>query len=209
MKRKINRIIERKRKLLLIFFFFISASMQSQCIDNENDKLQLVEAKVIFNKPPNHFCNRPPDSYFEIHPDFHQSPFYITIINNDNQIMTCISTMAYPKPINKISRYLIANVDLNHISEKALALQIDTRLGKMSMVGPNNIKKLNAHRGYLYNIKVKDKYLGIYPRCKKLEIYKDNIGRAEILFFYKYGQDEIVMKEIGKTWGMLKFKSLH
>ena len=205
MKFKLKVRKERKWKLLLICIFFISTSMQGQCIRDEY-KLRLAEAKVIFNKPDSYFCTTPPSNYFEIHPDFHQSVFFITIINKDNLIMTCVSTMAYPKPIGKINKYLIATGNLNHISKKAIEAQIDTRLGKMSMVGPNNIKKLNADRGYLYNIKVHDKYLGIYPRCKKLEIYKDNVGRAEILFFYKYGQDEIVMKEIGKTWGMLKFK---
>ncbi len=66
---------------------------------------------------------------------------------------------------------------------------------------------MNANRAYVYNMKVrKNLYLGIYPRCKKLIVYKDNVGRVEILFFYKYGQDDIVKQEIEKTWGMLKFK---
>ena len=120
--------------------------------------------------------------------------------------MICIATVPYPKGITKAEQYLIANVDLNHISKKALVQEMDTNLSKLRFIKTNYLKKINADRGYIYNIKVrKQLYLGIYPRCKKIELYKDNISRAEILFFYKYGQDDIVKQEIEKTWGLLKF----
>jgi hypothetical protein len=141
-----------------------------------------------------------------MHPDVHQSEFYIATINNDNEIMICIATIAYPKGVTRAEKFLIATEDMNHISQKALAAAMDTRLSKMSLVGSSYLKKINADRGYVYNIKVQGKYLGIYPRCKKIEVYKDNIARAEILFFYNYGQDDLVKQEIKKTWGMLKFK---
>jgi hypothetical protein len=48
--------------------------------------------------------------------------------------------------------------------------------------------------------------MGIYARCKKIELYKDNVGKVEILFFYNKKDDALVDKEIEKTWGMLKFK---
>ena len=41
----------------------------------------------------------------------------------------------------------------------------------------------------------------------KIELYKDNWGRVEILFFYNKGDDALVDEEINRTWGMLKFKS--
>lgn len=180
--------------------------MQSQRFLTDEVKKRLTESGLELHLPDNFYRITPPGNYPPIHPDFEESPFLIGLVNHNNKIMITISMTSYPKLIGKINKYLIATVDMNHISKKALAAQIDVRLGKMSLVGPNNIKKLNADRGYLYNIKVQGKYLGIYPRCKKLEIYKDNVARVEILFFYNYGQDEIVMKEIGKTWGMLKFK---
>lgn len=96
---------------------------------------------------------------------------------------------------------------MNRPHKKWLSSEVDTRFSNKNLIGVPQLKKMNANRGYLYNLKVrKNLYLGIYPRCKKLIAYKDNVGRVEILFFYKYGQDDIVKKEIEKTWGMLKFK---
>jgi hypothetical protein len=208
MKINYNILEKRKFKFYLILIFFSCVNMQSQCILSDDDNNQMAEAKVIFKKPNNYFCVNPLDSYFSIHPDFFQGQFSVCIINEDNKIMIGIFTMPYPKSEGKINKYLIANVDMNHISKKALAQEMDIRLSKMNLVGSSYLKKINADRGYVYNLKVrKGGYLGIYPRCKKVQFYKDNVGRAEILFFYKYGQDALVKQEIEKTWGMLKFKS--
>ncbi|OOV29060.1 hypothetical protein BXU11_03790 [Flavobacterium sp. LM5] len=206
---KINLIRnERKWKLLLVSIFFITISVQSQCVFDMDVKSQLAKTKLLFSKPDNYFCINPPSSYFSIHHDVQQSMFDIAIINNDNEVMICITTIAYPKPIGKINKFLIATVDLNHISKKGLAIEMDTRLSQLRFVKTDYLKKINADRGYVYNLKVrKGGYLGIYPRCKKVIVYKDNVGRAEILFFYKYGQDNLVNQEIEKTWGSLKFKS--
>jgi hypothetical protein len=55
-------------------------------------------------------------------------------------------------------------------------------------------------------MKIDNKFMNLYSRCKKVELYKDNVGRAEILFFYNKGDDVLVEEEIKRTWGMLKFK---
>jgi hypothetical protein len=209
MKNKHIIIRQRIKKLNLFCFFFcfFVSSVQSQSYLPDNVKTRLKETGLEFIRPDNFYSIDPPGNYPPIHPDFEKSPFLIGLVNyNNNKIMITISMMPYPKPINKISRYLIANVDLNHISEKALALEIDTNFSKLKFIKASYIKKINADRGYIYNIKVQDKYLGIYPRCKKIVVYKDNIGRAEILFFYKENQEKIINEEVVKTWGMLKFK---
>lgn len=207
MKINHNVLDKRKFEFYLILVFFFNINMQSQCILSDDDKHQINEAKVIFNKPKNYFCINTIDSYFSIHPDFFQGQFSVNIVNDDNQIMIGIFTMPYPKAEGKINKYLITNFDLNHIPKKSLAQEVDPRISKMNLVGSSYLKKINADRGYVYNLKVrKGGYLGIYPKCKKIILYKDNVSRAEMLFFYKYGQDALVKKEIEKTCGMLKFK---
>lgn len=199
-----------KKTLLLVFVLLTISGTNAQCFLNDDVKTRLKETGLEFIRPDNFYCIDPPGNYPPIHPDFEKSPFLIGLVNdnnnNNNKIMITISMMPYPKPINKISKYLIANVDLNHISEKALVYEMDTNLSKLKFIKASYIKKMNANRGYIYNTKVQDKYLGIYPRSKKIVVYKDNIGRAEILFFYKENQEKIVNEEIVKTWGMLKSK---
>lgn len=195
-------------KIVLMSFYFFSLNFYSQCNISESANLNITRAKVKYSVPDNYFCINAPDSCFDISPEINQSEFYLAMINRENQIMICIATIPYPKGFTKAEKFLIAKVDLNHMSEKALAQEMDTRISKMNLVGSSYLKKINADRGYIYNLKVrKGGYLGIYPRCKKVQIYKDNVGRAEILFFYRYGQDTLVKQEIEKNWGMLKFKS--
>lgn len=99
--------------------------------------------------------------------------------------------------------------DPNKINLKAIAIESDTTLSKMSYIDSLELKKINADRGVIYNMKIYAifKYKGIYARCKKIEIFKDNVAKAEILFFYNKGDDALVDQEIKKTWEMLKFKS--
>jgi hypothetical protein len=96
--------------------------------------------------------------------------------------------------------------DQNKINKETLANQADTTLSKVKYLDAVQLKKVNADFGAIYNIKINNKYMGIYGRCKKIELYKDDVGRAEILFFYNKGDDALVDEEIKKTWGMLKFK---
>jgi len=208
MKFNLNTQKERKWKLLFVFIFFIVFSMQSQSYLDEYDQLFVKETKIIdYHRPDNYFYIRPIDSYFEIYPTLQQSQCNISMINKENQIMITIAMIPYPKGNTRAQKYLIATEDLNRPHKKWLSSEMDIHFSNTNLIGVSQLKKMNANRGYLYNLKVrKNLYLGIYPRCKKLIVYKDNVGRAEILFFYKYGQDDVVKQEIEKTWGMLKFK---
>ncbi|MBA0882571.1 hypothetical protein [Flavobacterium undicola] len=208
MKINLNTQKERKWKLLFVFIFFIVFNMHSQSYLDEYDQLFVKKAKIInYHRPDNYFYIRPIDSYFEIYPTIQQSQCNISMINGDNQIMITVAMIPYPKGNTRAQKYLIATEDLNRPHKKWLYSEMDIHFSNTNLIGVSQLKKINADRGYLYNLKVrKNLYLGIYPRCKKLIVYKDNVGRVEILFFYKYGQDDIVKQEIEKTWGMLKFK---
>lgn len=208
MKFNLNTQKKIKWKPLLIFIFFITYNIHSQSYLDEYDQLFIKEVKIIdYHRPDNYFYVRAVSSYFEIYPNIRQSQSNISMINKDNQIMFSVAVIHYPEGKTRAQKYLIATEDLNRPNKKWLSSEMDTRFSNKNLLSVSHIKKMNANRGYVYNLKVrKNLYLGIYPRCKKLIVYKDNVGRAEILFFYKYGQDDIVKQEIEKTWGMIKFK---
>jgi hypothetical protein len=96
--------------------------------------------------------------------------------------------------------------DPARINLEAIAYEADTTLSKTIYLDTLQLKKVNANRGVIYNMKINNKYMGIYARCKKIVLYKDNAGRVEVLFFYNKGDDALVDEEIENTWGMLKFK---
>jgi hypothetical protein len=197
-----------KRGFQLLLFLLVATSTHSQSYLDEYDQLFVKEAKIInYHRPDNYFYISPISPYFEIYPNNRQSQCNISMINGDNQIMITVAIIPYPEGKTRAQKYLIATEDLNRPNKKWLSSEMDIRFSNKNLIGVPQLKKMNANRGYLYNLKVrKNLYLGIYPRCKKLIVYKDNVGRAEILFFYKYGQDDVVKQEIEKTWGMLKFK---
>lgn len=202
---KANKMI--KVLLMYMFSFLCFTKIYSQTYVSEDAKFALDKCQLQYSKPAGYINVNPIDIYFDVHPDYVQSSSYIALVNTENKMMIAIAMIEYPKPTNKINKYLIAKGEINSFSPKAVAAQIDTTLSKMMDVETLHLKKMNADRGIIYNIKVDGKYLGIYPRCKKIEVYKDNIARVELLFFYKENQENKVRDEIEKTWGMLRFKS--
>lgn len=137
-----------------------------------------------------------------------QSSLMYSIKSRTHTIVVAFSIMS-TKPDNSPKGIRIKEVfgDQNKISKEILANQADTTLSKVKYLDSLQLKKVNADRGAIYNIRINNKYMSVYGRCKKIELYKDDVGRAEILFFYNKGDDALVDDQINKTWGMLKFKS--
>lgn len=96
--------------------------------------------------------------------------------------------------------------DPGKINQEVITIEADTLLSKIKYLDTLQLKKVNADSGVIYNMKISNKYMGIYARCKKIILYKSEWGRTEILFFFNKNDDTLVDKEIEKTWGMLKFK---
>lgn len=130
-------------------------------------------------------------------------------IKNDKLNFEVAFSIIIAKPLgaprSKRAREILG--DPGRINIEAINNESDTILSKVEHLDTLHLKKVNADRGVIYNLKVDYKYRGIYAKCKKIAFYKDNMGRVEILFFYNKGDDVLVDKEIEKTWGMLRFKS--
>ncbi|TRX26599.1 hypothetical protein FNW25_08230 [Flavobacterium franklandianum] len=129
-------------------------------------------------------------------------------IKNDklNIVVTFSLIIAKPleTPRSKRARDILGDPSI--INPEAIINQADTTLSKVKYLDTLQLKKVNTNRGVIYNMKIDNKYMDIYTRCKKIELYKDNVGRVEIFFFYNKGDDVLIDEEIEKTWGMLKFK---
>lgn len=139
--------------------------------------------------------------------DFIQSSFIHGIKHKSHNIVIAFALLT-SKPDNTPRGIRIREVFGNPyaINLKAINSEADTILSKVKHIDSIQFKKLNADRGVTYNMKIDNKFMNLYSRCKKVELYKDNVGRAEILFFYNKGDDVLVEEEIKRTWGMLKFK---
>ena len=129
-------------------------------------------------------------------------------IKNDKLNFEVAFSLIIAKPLetprSKRAREILG--DPGRINIEAITNESDTILSKVEYLNTLQLKKVNADRGVIYNLKVDYKYRGVYVKCKKIALYKDNMGRVEILFFYMENQEKIVNEEIEKTWGMLKFK---
>jgi hypothetical protein len=139
--------------------------------------------------------------------DFLQSELYHSIKCKRCAVAVAfalISTKPDDTPRGKRIREVLGNPD--RINLGSINVEIDTTLSKMKYLDTLQLKKVNANRGVVYNLKVNNKYDGVYSLCKKIILHKDHVARAEILFFYSKGDETLVDEEINKTWGMLKFK---
>jgi hypothetical protein len=159
-----------------------------------------------YNVPRNYFGIAVKGFYVD-NKDFIQSSFIHSIKHKHLDIVIAFALLT-SKPDNTPRGIRIREVFGNPyaINLKAINNEADLSLSKVKYIDTTQFKKLNANRGITFNMKLDNKYRNIYSRCKKIEVYKDNVGRAEILFFYYKGDDALVDEEIEKTWGMLKFK---
>jgi hypothetical protein len=188
--------------LICCVFQLYSQNKFDSKFKNNASKWYYMEYKV----PKNYFGMAVKGIYID-NKDFIQSSFIHEIKHKHHDIVIAFALLT-SKPDNTSRGIRIREVfgSPDMINLKAINNEADTTLSKVKYIDTVQFKKLNADRGVTYNMKMDNKYKHVYTRCKKVELYKDNVGRAEILFFYNKGDDALVDEEIEKTWGMLKFK---
>lgn len=199
-------IIKRVEVFLVIFLLVFNViSLQGQNQFDEKFKKNADYYGMEYQIPKDYF-GIIQESCYSPHFDFLQSALDHSIKNTKYAIVVAFALISTkpdtPKKINM--RKVLGNPD--KVNTVALAIEVDTTLSRVKYLDTLQLAKVNANRGVVYNMKIENKYMGIYGRCKKIELYKDDVGRAEILFFYNKGDDALVDDEIKKTWGMLKFK---
>lgn len=204
----INKKIIKRVKIFWVVFvlFFGNLSLHAQRQLDENFKKNADYYGMEYKIPKDYFGIKQ-ECCYDPHAGFLQSGLTHSIKSKKQAVAVAfalISTKLDNTPRGKRLREVFGDPD--RINLVAINVEADTILSKVKYLDTLQFKKVNADRGVIFNMKINNKYLGIYPRCKKIEIYKDNVGRAEILFFYKIGEDALVDEEIKKTWGMLKFK---
>jgi hypothetical protein len=183
--------------------FFLQAQEQLDQKFKENaNKWYYMEYQV-----PKDYHGIVVEHCFSPNEDFIQSALHHSIKCKKHNIVVAFALItAKPDNTPRGIRIREALGDPARINLEAIANEADTILSKTKYLDTLQLKKVNANRGVIYNMRMNNKYIGTYARCKKVEIYKDNVGRAEILFFYNKGDDALVDEEIENTWGMLKFK---
>ena len=204
-KSKIQKGIE---LFFLVFtLVFSSFSLQAQKQLDDNFKKNADKYYGMNYQVPRDYHGIAVESFYLPDEEHLQSAIQHCIKYEKHNIVVAFALVINKRddsPRGKRMREVFGNPDLINLG--SIANQIDSTLSKMKYLDTIQLKKVNANRGVIYNTKIINKYMGIYGRCKKIELYKDNMGRVEILFFYKKGDDALVDKEIEKTWGMLKFK---
>lgn len=199
--------IKKEIKIFLLVFelIYTGFSLQAQERLDKNFK-KLADKYDLEYQIPKNYLGIAADDHYQPWADFHQMPLRHSIKYRKHGIVIAFTMISTKPDTPKMIRMREVMGGLDKISLVALTIEADTTLSKVKYLDTLQLKKVNANRGVIFNMRMNNKYIGTYARCKKVEIYKDNVGRAEILFFYNKGDDALVDEEIKKTWGMLKFK---
>lgn len=155
---------------------------------------------------PKNYQGMPVESFYSANGKFAQSALDFGIKNKKNNIVVAFALIPTHDDSPRGIRMREVSGSPNKINSVLIANEIDSVLSKVTYLDTFQLKKVNANRGVIYNMKINNKYKGVYARCKKISLYKDNVGNVDILFFYNKEEDALVDDEIEKTWGMLKFK---
>lgn len=194
--------------LILIVLFFNCFSIQAQ---NKLDEKFKSDANKLYHMEysvPKYYRGINVKQSYVANNDYIQSSFIHGIKHKNHAIVISFALIiSKPDLSTRGKRIREVSGDSGRINLNAIASEIDNEISELKYVDTLQFKKVNADRGVLYNLKMNNKYMKIYSRCKKLILYKNEWGRAEILFFYNKGDDKLVEEEIKRTWGMLKFKS--
>ena len=192
---------------LVFILVFSGSSLQAQNQLDENFKKNADKYYDMNYQVPGDYYGIAVESCYFPDEENLQSALHHGIKNDKHDVVVAFALVINKRddsPRGKRMREVFGNPDLINLG--SIANQIDSTLSKMKYLDTIQLKKVNASRGVIYNMKIINKYMGIYGRCKKIELYRDNMGRVEILFFYNKGDDALVDEEIEKTLGMLKFK---
>lgn len=198
--------IKRINFFWVVFLLFLGCfPLHAQNQFDENFKKIADEQYGIKYQVPNGYFGIKKESCYDPHSDFLQSALDHSIKCKKYAIVVAFALISTKPDTPKKIRMREVWGDPDRINLVAINMQIDTALSKIDYLDTLQLKTVNADRGVIYNMKIENKYMGIYGRCKKIDLHKDKVGRAEILFFYNKGDDALVDDEIKKTWGMLKF----
>jgi len=116
-----------------------------------------------------------------------------------------------PMPIIKEDKDNLTNQIYPHDMNKNwlvnLKVQADTVNGKIVYLDAEKVIAINADKVVIYQLKMKQVFLGKYTYCKVLLIHKENVSDAQIFYFYNNTSKSLVDSQIKATYGVLKFKS--
>lgn len=178
--------IHNRLRLFLIVFMMIYSGLFLQAQNKYDYKFKKEASKwyyMEYNVPKNYHGIAVQGFYVD-NKDFIQSSFIHSIKHKYLDIEIAFALLT-SKPDNTPRGIRIREVFGNPyaINLKAINNEADLSLSKVKYIDTIQFKKLNADRGITFNMKLDNKYRHLYSRCKKVELYKDNVGRAEILFF--------------------------
>lgn len=196
-----------KKTLILFFLFFfysIFSNAQQECLD-KTFKYFLEEGQLTFYQPEHYFGIDSVQNY-DPSSKFLQSLLLYSIKNKKNDIIIAFSLIKIRQPNELLKKMFPKSQEVNNLMPY-LITETDSSVSIPVKIDEKNLKKLNADNGYIYNMKIVYPYLEKYIYCKKVLINKDNVSRAEILYFYTKKDIDKVDDIIEETWGILKFKS--
>lgn len=199
------RIVNITPLFFLFFFYSTFTNAQGKSLD-KTFKRFLEEGQLTFSQPEPYFGLDSVQNY-DPSPKYLHSLLLYSIKNKQNDIIIAFALIKIVEPNELVKKMFPKSQEVNNLMPY-LITEADSSVSTPIKIDETNLKKLNADNGYIYNMKIIYPYLNKYTYCKKALIHKNNVCRAEILYFYtKKEDDKIVDETIKKTWGMLKFKS--
>jgi hypothetical protein len=185
--------------LMVFALFFGLFPLHAQNLFDENFK-KIADHYDMEYQVPKDYVGTEVDHRYNPNTDFLQSLLNHSIESKKHAVAVAfalISTTPDNTLREKRIREVLGNPD--RINLGSIAVEADTTLSQIKYLDTLQLEKVNANRGAIYNMKINNKYNGVYARCKKIILHKDHVARAEILFFYNKGDEAMVDEEIKKT----------
>lgn len=168
----------------------------------------LNTTKLIYKPQRNYSGIDYTGNFFPDYPDgtFGLSFIFYSLKYDKNDIVIGLAPCPIIEEDKNSLTYRLFPSDTNKNWLVDLKVEADTSDNKIIYYNKKQLSAINADNAALYQLKMKQVFLGKYTACKVLIIHKEHISDAQIFYFYNDNSKAIVNKQIKATYGILKFK---
>ncbi|UAY53853.1 hypothetical protein [Arachidicoccus terrestris] len=198
-----------KSLIYLILFQFICGLSYSQNNTENVFKYRCESAKVIYKEPNGFHFDTSTCSFFSYTPTKYIYPLDGEILNEDSSI--CIGfheiKVFHKLDTSKLLQRMYPGRKSNTEYKLPIRHKADTINHKINYYSSEKSQSLfNATiAGDYYMMDFEKPYKGRYYRCRIVFMHKENIGDAEIYYFYNKKDTRKITKMIENAYKMLHF----
>jgi len=198
------------KKILIFLIFLLSQYSYSFAQTSKGKSNVFLDLGKIDYTPPLGYFEIKENIAFQRTSNNKTNVMFSILKNVDKNIVIGICAIPHFKlselTVKIINDFYGKRVDPNASYLNRMRMEADSAINSPVLLKNDDLKRINADKGYIYPLRMDNLFLEKYSRCRILIIHKEDVSDAQVFFFYNEENEKIIFKEIEKQLDMLRFK---